>query len=60
VHAIIINEKFMDLKESWKNCIGGFGERKGKGEMLQLKYSPQNKVKEELYFTNTEKKLICI
>lgn len=50
----------MDLKESWKNCIGGFGERKGKGEMLQLKYSPQNKVKEELYFTNTEKKLICI
>lgn len=46
VHAITVDEKeTINLQESEEGYMGGFGRRKGKEEMLQLKYHLKNKQK---------------
>jgi hypothetical protein len=35
-YAIIMKNEAIDLEESWKGYMRGFGRRNGKGEMVQL------------------------
>ena len=57
MHIIIISAKreSMNLEDSRKVYIGGFGRRKGKGEMLEKYYTLKNKkehgqIKTKLHF----------
>lgn len=39
----------MNLEDSRKVYIGGFGRRKGKGEMLEKYYTLKNKMKKNMF-----------